>query len=168
MVQLWRFLTNNGNCFLIAFLNFSSTTWKIVCNSLFNNWVTHSCCWCCLLLLKMCDCLLQLVTWTTWSQQPWVEWLAAFVSRVNWTLISGNWLWISSHFLVCTSSWSVLLLSHPVALSNTVHWLFQNSPSRCGIPKTWCVLLILGTVATSLRLPCSGVRWAPKRWMSKW
>lgn len=178
---IWIVYTNFyiDNVFVLctAFKGISDGICLVLCNWLHNEawWVTflqlsftRKMVHCLNCELIFCDYFMQLVTWTTWFLQPWVASLAASGFLVNWTLTFESLLltWFLS--LACTSSWLGLLPLPPVVLSSTVPWQSQNLPNKCGMPRTWCVLPTQGTVVTSLLLPCSGVKWAPRKSTSRW
>jgi len=107
--------------------------------------------------------LFQLVTLTTSFLPPWVELLVVYVSLDNWTLIFVSLLSILSHSLGSISSWLGLHHWHQEDPSNTVLWLYQNWLSRCGMQRTWCVLLIHAMAVIWLHQQCSVVRWAQRK-----
>lgn len=120
------------------------------------------------LVLIVMVVFLQLVILTTLSPLPWVVSRAVSDSQVNSTPTWGNLQSILSLSLDSISSW---LGSHPwplVGPSSTGHLQYPNSRSRCGMPRTWCVLRTHAMDVTWLPQPCSEARWALKKSTSRW
>ena len=77
------------------------------------------------------------VIWTIWSPPPCLVSPPVSDSLVNWTLIWENWLSTWSHSHVSTSSCPVSPHWPPEVPNNTELWLFQNSPNKCSMLRTW-------------------------------
>ena len=84
---------------------------------------------------------------TSWVPR-WVVWLAASASQGSWIVIFARLLWTWSLSHACISSWQASLLWLLVDLSNTVLSQSPSSLSKCLMPRTWCVQLILAMDVT--------------------